>query len=1458
MIYESYVDNKVYPSQRRFTFPRTDPETNRSGEGYMIMLLCPNRDKAIDCLMDEKMAFQQCLTRRFVTDCVFQEKIGTKIVKKLERSTTDTFYINLKDLPLKYIPYASRRTIAKTRKNLVNDISRWMEIFFARSGALSVRKKCAEFIRILKGRINDPLYSSYEKILFIDMNSWNQHVKSCVVMNKKLLNNPVSILLYTACYFPEYLEDFPNVRLMIANRAHGQVYFCHMDFITKRNYPKIKLKLSSFKDIIFSVEDEQAPDDNESNVDIEVKSEVVNSFKEDMKSKLRYNLLGSQSPDNPFDHIQDITPDVADPFDELDVEMADIDPDFREQMKPSRRSAIPKTSLADAKPIKPKKESTINEMEREVSEVEEKEKEEEPDDQIGDINLTDEISDAVDDAFETIEDIDTVDTDKLTEKIANEIRTTKYRASFMPERTEAEKAKIERLIKGQEQVLDLPSVEDAKRKVLESKTTGGYIKTTNPNIISSKFVNFDRDYAEKSLPKNIDAAVASLSNASDKIFITEKTVEDSSDMMNLKELHTYHMVDEKGNRMTVAFDIPKIIDGNYVFLNGTKKIIKHQLILKPIVKTGDDVVQIVTAYNKVFIYRLGVENQNINRLRVFLEKNADRFNARLGNSSMLNSEYEIPLDFAMLSRYYNSFVINGTTFYMSIDALKEAYKKANGKDLQYDSAREIPIALAGRAKNPILLNLEDSYTDTLFKYFSKEDQKAIASIKRKPRSVMACAKMMKKFVPLVLFMMYCEGFSSVMKKANINYKFISKKELRGYDSMKWDFIELNDGYIAWEKEPFRNELLMNGFKKCDMTDFTYEELESKDTFISLISGFYPGNSKIHFAFDNYRDFLLDEKTKEILTDFGYPTDLVSLMVVAAGMLTDTKYLIENNLNNMRVRSTEVISDLVYIALTTAYNKYRTTAYKKKPTKVSIKRSLIIDKLLDSDTNMVEEYSSLNPVLEIEKQRAISFKGLRGIQMSRAMTLPRRCYDKSMLGTLAISTPTDANVGVNRTLTLEPNITSTYGYIDAQKANKPEELNAANLFSVAELLQPLGVIHDDPDRTAMSIKQTKYSIPIEDADPVLFGNKVEATIPYLLSDEFIVNAKQDGKVIEISEGYCIIEYKDGTKYAIDISDRVQRNSASGFWLDNTLKCDLKVGQKFKEGDILAYNDKQFIRNRDDRGASWQLGALAKIAISSQWDIFEDSAPISSRLSKKLASQMVDEKHITFSPYTHIDYIAKVGDPIKAGEPLVIFSDAVDPETQNLLDRMREEFRESVIESAKTSITSKFTGIIADMKIYTTSELETLDPSLRAVVEEYWDRIRSRNAVLERNRNPGDLNYYQAGQVIKEVAEVSKLPDNHRLMGYELEEGDVLILFYVKYEVAASKGDKIVCSVCKGIVSHVIEPGLEPYSEYRPDEPVDTVVAPLATMARKVPAIFYTIFTNKLIIELKRQLEDIYNE
>lgn len=67
-----------------------------------------------------------------------------------------------------------------------------------------------------------------------------------------------------------------------------------------------------------------------------------------------------------------------------------------------------------------------------------------------------------------------------------------------------------------------------------------------------------------------------------------------------------------------------------------------------------------------------------------------------------------------------------------------------------------------------------------------------------------------------------------------------------------------------------------------------------------------------------------------------------------------------------------------------------------------------------------------------------------------------------------------------------------------------------------------------------------------------------------------------------------------------------------------------------------------------------------------------------------------------------------------------------------------------------------------------------------------------------------------------------------------------------------------SALKSIVGEIVDEGYEPYSEYRPDEEVSTFLGPSAVLGRMTPSIIFTMFTNKVLIELKRHLEEIYNE
>ena len=56
--------------------------------------------------------------------------------------------------------------------------------------------------------------------------------------------------------------------------------------------------------------------------------------------------------------------------------------------------------------------------------------------------------------------------------------------------------------------------------------------------------------------------------------------------------------------------------------------------------------------------------------------------------------------------------------------------------------------------------------------------------------------------------------------------------------------------------------------------------------------------------------------------------------------------------------------------------------------------------------------------------------------------------------------------------------------------------------------------------------------------------------------------------------------------------------------------------------------------------------------------------------------------------------------------------------------------------------------------------------------------------------------------------------------------------------------------------MIDYGLEPYSEFRKNEPIDVLTAPGGLLARKTPSAILSMFTNKIMIELKRKVAKIY--
>ena len=987
---------------------------------------------------------------------------------------------------------------------------------------------------------------------------------------------------------------------------------------------------------------------------------------------------------------------------------------------------------------------------------------------------------------------------------------------------------------------------------IPSMDVSNKVFTTNKNATKKTYRSFDKTYNEKLKDQDLVNIFLDLNKREIPLFVKSINVEDSSDVMNYKE--TYHIVLEDSNRVrhNLTFDLPKIIDDKFLYLGGNRKIINNQQLLIPIAKTGPDTVQTCTFYNKIFVRRYGDKlSSDIEKFKKMVSSQTmSSIKFKRGNYAKLNSEYLTTLEYDNLSKTFEFIKIKGMTLYFSQEEIRDLFAKKGFKIKD----GTLPIGIENNL--PLLLDLDkQTIVGTnlsiieyiLSKFPSLEDNLNEYSAGKK--YMYSRATIMKKQVPLVLLLCYFEGISNILKRAKVKYYF---SDTRPKISRNERFVQFNNGYLVYEDKPFEVSLLMNAFVDIPTKVYDYEEFDKKDIYPSIFETMF-GRRNIASAFNNFYENFVDPVTYSVLEDMHLPTDITGMLLYANNLLVDDQYTVETDLNIFRIRRNEIINALLYKNIATAYEKYKLTASNNNPKKMSIPKGQIIKEIQELQT--VEDYSVLNPIVELEKVRATSPKGPSGCNIKEAYQMNKRAFDESMLGIYTISTSPDANVGVVRELTNEPGLISPRGYMKVPGRAGVSEMNDNNLFGAAELLSPLGASRDDPQRLAMATKQSKHIVPVKKASPVLISNGAEQTIQYELCKDFCVVAQEDGEVVERDEntGLIVVKYKSGKFDAIDIAPKTVKNGAGGFFLSNKMQCDLKVGQKFKANDILA-SDEKFFTNSKLTGNRFNIGTLCKVAIMSSYATYEDSTIITKKMAREMATEVCMPKDIVLGANTNVEYMVKVGDKVEVGDELIRFERSFDEDAYNkLLANIGEELGETISMGSKDQVKSKYSGVISDIKIYSTVGLDELSPSLRNIVKTYYDKTNKRKKLLNKYDNDNEL--YKCGILFNEPTKPVQTKDG-KVKGNIVNDG-VLIQIFVKYEDELAIGDKITnFTALKGVIGAKVEEGQEAYTNFRPEEEISTCIAPAAIIARMTPSIVLTLLGNKVIVELKRSLKDIY--
>lgn len=1105
--------------------------------------------------------------------------------------------------------------------------------------------------------------------------------------------------------------------------------------------------------------------------------------------------------------------------------------DIVEKIETSKRvelyGAVGKASK-EAKKVSTKDKNDVPKTEKEVSkEVTEKKKEE----------LVENIKTAAENSSSTEEALDKLDNDY----IANLIKDISDEESSEIKASATRKARINSLsddikkkkVKGESVKDMLESSEDVGDEPLQVSSV--HINSINNDQWDNlQYINFNEEY---NVDEDIMAILNFFSTRTVPVAIRNVEVEDTTTSEDLKETWTVQCEDIGGTRFQLKFDIPLLKNNRFMRLKGNDKTINAQLMNLPIIKTEFSTAQITTNYNKIFFYIFGsaVGKSNVISGKIVKAMNSysgKSITSMSGNNTITAMKYEIPLDYMDLGKSYSYIKYKNTTFYFDQDDIRDKYPD------KIDLSKGLPIGYDAGEKKIIYSNGERFCSAIIAEVLCQDSEFAKLYDEAKPsvKYAYSQASILNTKIPVVVICAYCEGLIKTLNKAAISYEILDKRPRIDYTTH--DIIKFNDAYIMY-KIDYNSSIFMNGLKECNTEDYSIKDINSKTMWTEMLDNF-GGRIKAD-GLDNFYDLMFDPISKRICKMYDLPDEFCEGLIYSSNLLSDTKFNKHTDISGNRFRTNEIIAGYTYKVLSKSYADYRTKLKKTGKATMTVKQSAIIDAIMADST--ASDASTINDLWYAEANNTVSFKGLSGLNSDRSYSLEKRTYDESMTNVIGMSTGFAGTVGVTRVVTTNANINSKRGYI-SDASNDKSKMNDVNTMTTAENLTPMCTTHDDPFRLAMSyVQRTKHDMRVAGGDPLLITNGMDDALTSFTPDVFSFNAKDDGTVIERNEDHITIQYKDGSIDFVDLNNKVYKNSDGGFYTSIKLVADKGLGTKVKKGQLIAYDPMSYTVNCGyDNSATYNQGTLAKIAIITSDKGFEDSCVVSSYISDALSSNVIMEVPVTLSKNTNIFNMIKVGDSVQEGDPLLIIQNTFEDNDVNVLLKNLVDDEDTVTSLGRIPIKSHNTGVIEDIKIYRTCELDEMSPSLKKIVSDY-----------ERKNNARAKQVAKYNENLAKQYTCQKLPQEGKLKN--IEDG-VLIEIFVSYKDDFSVGDKLIfLGAQKGVAKEVIAEGQEPKSSYRPEEPIDAIASMISFDKRMCCAPLQYTMAGKGLVELDRQVKDI---
>lgn len=298
---------------------------------------------------------------------------------------------------------------------------------------------------------------------------------------------------------------------------------------------------------------------------------------------------------------------------------------------------------------------------------------------------------------------------------------------------------------------------------------------------------------------------------------------------------------------------------------------------------------------------------------------------------------------------------------------------------------------------------------------------------------------------------------------------------------------------------------------------------------------------------------------------------------------------------------------------------------------------------------------------------------------------------------------------------------------------------------------------------MSI-QNAHTIACVGARQPVVQTGYETVAAQRVDDLFCYTAKEDGKVISVTDKSIVVQYASGEQKGVYLGRRY--GNAEGATYPHDIVSFLKEGEKFVKGDVIAYNEGFWERDfLDPKKVVMRMGMMAMTAFEESPITHEDSCAVSMGLVEKLYAKTTKVKSFIVKFNQNLHDVQKPGTMLDPDMVLMSIEDEAtagtgmfDAESAALLDRL-----------SRMNPRSSYNGTLDKIEVFYHGEKSDMSPSLKALADK------------------SDKHLVEVAKAAGETPVTGRVSGDYRVKGNNLQLDTAEVKFYITVTNGTTAGD-----------------------------------------------------------------------